>query len=290
MQGIYFFILKTHQKINTWVFLLVLSFLTPFFANFQAKAQELPPPPAEIAEDYEEDYDDDDSLSTEEIIDQHIEEALFEEDKEDEEGYQEEKKAFIEFEFSAKIQFFRGLHDPNKPDGLAELPSDPFLENVYTTRFQGEFIIGQQTEMEAQFEVDNWGFLEKSEFFECRLEIEMPEIPLVLLSNLRPNVKDDQTQTLALKIKPKQNIQEDWIASCEDTSRSVMVTQGKPEEYNNEILKKIEPTLKALMLEEFDGYQSFEIPLKVNDNFVVDAELDQTLMISGSGKLKVEPY
>ncbi len=228
-----------------------------------------------LEEAYEEKEEDEEELFGEE------EDEGEEEIKEDEEGKTHE----IRFEFASLVQF---LH-PEDPS--------PSLEIQYTTEFEAPVTIEKKKESQkltATIETQTWGSIAHNEFFDCRLEIVLPESSVNLTTRLRQEPPSEEGEeapppSLVMKIEFGENMMEDWFSYCTDVGGAILNTQGAPENYNMQVLKMIEPALSALVLEEFDLAEETTIELSVPSTTIDDTEINYTIFLSGEGNLTISP-
>lgn len=284
-----------------WIIYLVVGLSCELLYSPPIEAQELPPPDSETADtnvDPDEFVKNPDLPFTgtlEEAYEEKKEEDedLFGEDEdEDEEGEEEEayedeegKTHEIRFEFTSLVQF---LH-PEDPS--------PSLEIQYTTEFETSVSIEKKKnngKLTATIETQTWGSIAHNEFFDCRLEIAIPETSVALTTRLRQEAPPEEGEeapppSLVMKIEFGDSMGEDWFSYCTDVGGAVLNTQGAPENYNMQVLKMIEPALSALVVEEFDLTEESTVELAVPQTTVDDTEINYTIFLSGEGNLTISP-
>ena len=287
------------------------------FLYFPAKAQELPPPeenePTE-AEDSTtddsrpkegitaEDFLDDSSLPYTGTLDSEDEDnTVLQTDRElfgsEEEETVEEKALgeshLLKFRFVSHVQFIN-----------AGEPS-PYLELEYTNTFEVPVTMKQSrftATIPMTFDVQKWGYLAQNELFSCDLDISMQEVPVEITTRLtKPTSKEGESDeeeesteeeekppSAAVKISLGNDIKEDWFSYCTDLTGAALNTQGDTEAYNLMILKAIEPSLSALVIQEFVEDETAEIELMTPPIKVEDNEIINDIFLSGEGNLTIE--
>lgn len=275
-------------------------------ASYALLAQELPPPdeqPIDL-------NDDNDSMGAQEFLenpDVPYTGTLAEDDPENED-LQEEKKLFgedevdeeqknegppgthlLRFEFTAMAQFV------HHQEGVEAIGAEPYMEIEYVTRF--EFPIPlletrQTLKAEADYDINNWGSLAQNEFFDCKLDINLQQLPVEVttrLNKLEAPEGEEPKFSLAAKIVFNKDSHEDWFALCSDASGATLNTQGEQEEYNLKILELIEPSLRGIVVDEFDRFDDVKIDLSVPAKTVEDRDLADDIVLSGNGSITIEP-
>jgi len=171
---------------------------------------------------------------------------------------------------------------------------EPYMAIEYTNEFEVEVDLqtpGRKvTDVESRYEAQPRGELAKNEFFECRLEITMPETPMTLTTTHKINENPETNEThesLALKILPQITLKEDWLSRCE-MGGFELNSQGNPEEYNQKALKMIQPALDGMMFEDIDLKEDVDIPLVLEAQTILDEDLMNEITFSGEGKITIE--
>lgn len=227
-----------------------------------------------------------------EIMERELE--LFgEEDEDFEEEYVEPETGshLIKFEFISRVQF---VNHEITPEGLT-ITGEPYMEIEYKTHFEMPTTIADKRKrenIEAEYEIQNWGSLAKNEFFDCRLDIAMQEMPVEIITRLQKiggEEDPDATTNLALKIKFSKDSQEDWFSFCTDITGAKLNTQGDTEDYNYQAIRLIEPSLRALVVEDYNIADQTKIDLNVPPKTINDYEISNDIIISGDGEITVEP-
>lgn len=189
-----------------------------------------------------------------------------------------EEDYLLTFKFISTAQF----QNPGGPS--------PFMEIEYETSFEIPIFVKNRRstkEAEAIYEIQNWGFLAQNEFFYCDLKIEIQQqLPVKIVARLNTIPGEEEIFSAALKILFNKDMNEDWFANCTDvTSGATLNTQGNPEKYNFQILAAIEPSLAALIFEEFDPDGENEIQLEAPIKVVNDEEISTEITLRGEGKI-----
>jgi len=86
-----------------------------------------------------------------------------------------------------------------------------------------------------------------------------------------------------------QHIQEDWFSFCTDITGATLNTQGEREDYNYQALKMVEPSLKSLVIEDFQFQDDTRLDLLVEPSIIKDDEILNDILLSGSGEVTIEP-
>lgn len=282
-----------------------------------AKAQELPPPiedigsaPAKDKEIKASDVLDDPSLledytgtldaNDEENQDLKRQDELFgdSDDTDAEDEDLPEVSHLLSFEFTSLFQF-------SKQEQNTVGVGPPFLEIEYAVRFETPIMLDKRrrtVELETEYDVEHWGSLEQNEFFDCRLNIEIPQVPVKVTSKLNPpqiddleaeedgTDKEDLPPSCAFMVKFNKTIKEDWFSFCTDISGATLNTQGEQEEYMVKALKAIEPDLSGLVIDSCELSEEQQIDLTIPQEIIDDLDLAVDIVLSGSGSIKIEPY
>ncbi|MDO8643967.1 MAG: hypothetical protein Q7S00_03240 [bacterium] len=218
------------------------------------------------------------------------EEELFGKEPGEEEEIPTEGTHLIKFDFTGEVRFIN-QGQPGEP-GTGE----PYMEIEYNTQFEQvvNLVEARQTyKNEAEYEINNWGSLARNEFFDCRLDIDMQEMPVEITTRVNKTPPEEEGGepifALALKIDFSQDSREDWFSLCTDVSGATLNTQGEPEEYNLKVLRAIEPSLKGLVVDTFDRFDISKIDLTVPPAVIDDKEISNDISYSGKGSITVEP-
>lgn len=196
----------------------------------------------------------------------------------------------LKFDFTGRVRF-TDQGEPGRPT-----TGEPYMEIEYNTRFEQVVSVteARQTfKTQAEYDLNNWGSLARNEFFDCRLDISMQEMPVEITTRINrapPEEKEGEPLiSLALKVDFSQDSREDWFSFCTDTSGAMLNTQGEPEEYNLKVLHAIEPSLKGLVVDEFDRFEETKIDLVVPPSIIDDKEIANDISYSGKGSIILEP-
>lgn len=229
------------------------------------------------------------------------EQELFGPEPEEEEVLEEEEEEeefthVLKFFFTSHIQFVN-QENPNY-DELSS--NEPYMEIEYMTQFEIPLNLKdkrQSTTIEAEYETQNWGSLARNEFFDCRLEIAIPQIPVDVTTRLKTETLKEEGEEeeiinhkLAIKIAFSKEAQENWFSYCTDVSGAILNTQGDTEEYNLETLSMVEPSLKTLLIDGFLPDEESRISLSVEPTLIDDEEIANDVVLFGDGTVIVEPY
>jgi hypothetical protein len=203
----------------------------------------------------------------------------------------------LKFEFISKVQF---INTEKAADGSA-LSRDPYMEVQYANRFQVPLNLKRtrnQLQVDAEYEVDNWGSLAKNELFDCRLNIALQELPVEVITKLQKQQPEQQPENseeapvprqLALQINFSKDGTENWFSFCTDISGSQLNTQGDTEEYNHKTLEMVEPSLRSVIVEDFDPSRGAKISLSVPHKAFSDTDIVNDIIVSGEGFIEIEP-
>lgn len=274
--------------------------LPPPDPSEEGAGDEAPPPPAIEPEVAPDDFLSDPNLPfTGTLADDDPEnellrkdEALFGGEDEAPEGEPPAVTHQLKFEFVSRVQFA----EQSKNESGVPTAGPAYLEIEYKTEFETEVNLAsgrQDEEIEAEQEISNWGSLARNEFFDCRLEIAMEKLPVQLTSRLQKKEADEGAEppkpSLALKVIFNREVKEDWFSYCTDVSGAQLNTQGDPEEFNFRVLNGVEPSLRAIVVEEFDPSDTTTISLASGPTTINDAEIANDIILSGEGKITLEP-
>lgn len=203
----------------------------------------------------------------------------------------------LRFEFTARVQF--SLHPATEAQAL--LLTEPYLQVEYKSNFELPVSLGshrKEYDTEAQYDVNTWGALARNEFFDCRLEVIIPHMPVHVTTRLRQEKKaaetDDteepQLSSLAIALDFGGDLREDWYSFCTDTSGANLNTKGETESYQLQILKMVQPSLKSIFIEEMDILDNNEVKLVVEPTIIDDREIANDITLSGEGRILIQPF
>lgn len=277
------------------------------FSQSPSWAQELsppdsPPPPAPIPDNFTgtlaEDDPDNKDLDKELFGGPQDEEPQLGEDTEDEPGTH-----MIRFDFTSSVQFI----EQKEKEDLLQTYGEPYMEIEYKTTFETPVFLSERTirtEIEAEYDIDVGGSLARGEFFDCRLDIEMRQVPVTITSKLHsyqgkggegeetPEEGEGEevgAKALALKLSFEKEPQEVWWALCTDVTGATLNTQGDREKYNFEVMGLIEPKISALLFEGFVPDEGLKLDLTAESTVIQDNEIANDVVLSGNGTISVEP-
>lgn len=196
----------------------------------------------------------------------------------------------LKFDFTGRVRF-ADQGEPGRP-----ATGEPYMEIEYNTRFEQVVSITEARQIfksKAEYDINNWGALAQNEFFNCRLDINMQEMPVEITTRINKTPPEEEGAepilSLALKVDFSQDSREDWFSFCTDVSGATLNTQGEPEEYNLKVLHAIEPSLKGLVVDEFDLFNETKIDLTVPPSVIDDKEIANDISYSGKGSITLEP-
>ena len=196
----------------------------------------------------------------------------------------------LKFDFTGRVRFINQGED-GKP-----VSEEPYMEIEYNTRFDQVVTLSEgrlSFKTKAEYDINNWGSLARNEFFDCRLDISMQEMPVEITTRINKTPAEEKDAepilSLALKIDFSQDSREDWFSFCTDTSGATLNTEGEPEEYNLKVLRAIEPSLKGLVVDDFDRFDTTKIDLMVPQSLIDDKEIANDITYSGKGSISLEP-
>lgn len=197
----------------------------------------------------------------------------------------EEAPAFgnytLTFEFTSHVQFTQ-YNDPA-----------PYMEVQYSNKWETPINLSEKrssAEGTLTVDVQNWGSLAQNEFFDCRLNINLQELPISAMAKLNKAIVEEdranEADSAAVSIAFNGNLDEDWFSYCTDfLSGAVLNTEGAPENYNMQILKKIDPAIGSLIFENFKNDKTNTIPLIVAVEILNDADIKNNITLSGEGRV-----
>ncbi len=190
----------------------------------------------------------------------------------------------LKFEFTSVVTF----QNPGDPS--------PYIEIHYNNSFETTVRFGKRTQamgVSADIETQNWGSLAQNEFFECRLNIALQDVSVNVETRMNEEASEDDPENPVrqgvIKILYSDTMAEDWFSYCTDIGGATLNTLGAPEHYNNEILKMIQPSLSAIVIDNFDPTTEQKVELNVEPTLVEDKEISNTILLSGSGMLTITP-
>ncbi len=194
----------------------------------------------------------------------------------------------VRLEFNSTVSFT----NPDEPS--------PYLEIMYSTLVETPVELNQQTrtmDLAATIDVQTHGSLAQNEFFECRLNIAFEQAKVTFTTKLNSEGSklndsgEEQAKTFQAVFRTSfdDSMAEDWFSYCTDISGATLNTVGAPENYNLQVLKMVEPDLKALVLDNFDPSVESRIPLIVPSQTVDDVELNNKVTLQGEGLFAIEP-
>lgn len=228
------------------------------------------------------DDEDDDNPEYERFKDEN---ETFGDDDLDAEAYPEDDQPnyLIKFNFDSQVVFM----DQN---------DYPYLEINYNTKFEEEFAAvtskRSMTDGEVEFESEIIGDLAGNDLFTCKLDIMIQSYPVSIMARVKHIAETEEEPEdfeLALQIKLEKDYKEDWFSNCTGIDGSVFNTQGDPEKYNLQVLDNVAPSLNAILVEEFDPYQETIIELVSEPLLVDDEDMNETVTLTGSGTITIEP-
>src|SRR3989338_4003669 len=296
------------------LFVLITSLVLFFINNSNALSQELPPPSVDFIEpvitpsdlgldqeikatDFEKNTSlpftgtlaDDDIDNTEAQTDQ----AFFGEESEDE-STQGVPTHELELDLTVTVSFHESLL--NNPAADLSLLSEPYMEIEYRVKFLLPLDIDEHKktkEIEAEYEVKNWGSLLLNPLADCHLEIEIPEFKGELSYMLQSSYTNEESEPDimgAFKIVFNQDNKENHFAICKDLSSGIsMQTQGEQEDYLMQGIKLVEPDLNALLMESLDLAKRSSVSLQIPSTIINDTAILNDIVISGTGQLTLDP-
>lgn len=263
-------------------------------------AEDSPPPPAIEPEVAPDDFLSDPNLPfTGTLADDDPENELLRKDEElfggEEEAPEGEPPSVthqLKFEFTSRVQFA----EQTKNETGTPTAGPAYLEIEYKTEFETEVNLAsgrQNEEIEAEQEISNWGSLARNEFFDCRLEIAVEKLPVQLTSRIQKKEAEEGEEppkpSLAMKVLFNREMKEDWFSYCTDVSGAQLNTQGAPEDFNLRVLNGVEPSLRAIVVEEFDSSDTTTISLSSGPTTINDSDIANDIILSGEGKITLQP-
>ncbi|MBI2340780.1 MAG: hypothetical protein HYU99_10545 [Deltaproteobacteria bacterium] len=208
----------------------------------------------------------------------------------------------LKLKFTSHVQFM----NPGEPS--------PYLELEYTNSIEAPVTLKPsrfETDVTMSFDVQKWGYLAQNELFSCDLDVSMKEVSVHIATRLykaaskegegeegeeeektaeeRAEELKEKPYSAAVKIAVGDDIREDWFSYCTDLSGATLNTQGDTEAYDLAALKAVEPSLSAIVIEEFAGDEAVEVELVANPIQVEDNEIRNDIFLSGEGTLAIEP-
>lgn len=201
----------------------------------------------------------------------------------------------LTFQFTSRVKFAQEVKNEK---GIVTGAAPPHLTIEYDTHFEIPVRITKNKEtakIQAVYDVDQWGSLARNEFFDCRLDIAMPEIPVEITTRLKSKkIKDEDNEDkvaydLALGLDFSKEKREDWFSLCTDVSGAVLNTKGEQEDYSFRVLKLIDPSLKSIFIEDYDPLEKNKIDLSADPTIIEDADIDNDITLSGKGSISLDP-
>lgn len=274
------------KKLSIFLFLLQLT-------SFSSLAQELLPP------DVENDFE-----STENVGDDFYSDTDFDGDEEpptsDDSFFPEENETNFDSEVETTVHNVRIEFNSTVSFLNVDDPS-PYLEINYSTLIESSIELNQKNntyEVMAVVDVQTNGSLAQNELFNCRLDISFQETKARITtkinsvrSKLNNELGEERPQTLQAVFRSEisESMTEDWFSFCTDVTGSTLNTVGAPENYNLQVLKMIDPSLKSIVLENFNPYEEYRVPLNVPRQVILDEEINNNISFSGEGIFIVSP-
>lgn len=206
----------------------------------------------------------------------------------------------LKFDFISRVQFIDKYKDLKiqgaKNTGLKAPTGEPYMEVEYHTQFEANIVLGKTRSIEkvdADFDSQHWGSLARNEYFDCRLDITIPQIPVELTTKIIEVIPEGEaeptSQQLAIKVDFGTGLKEDWFSLCTDISGDTLNTKGDTQEYNLQSLKMVEPVLSALLVEDYDPTAKTKIDLSIPSKVVPDDEIQNDITFSGEGSVTIDP-
>lgn len=230
--------------------------------------------------------------------------------EEDDEEFEEENEEYLEDElednlpshlikvqFNSTVQFTEWEMTEEGPKAL----SSPYLEILYQHNCEIPINLGKRkkrVKSECDFEVDLSGHLASNDLFECKLDIAIEKIPVELSCKVKENKIEDKEnpdeealveKQLACSLKFSKEAKENWYSNCVDfTSGATLNTEGDTESYNLEVLNRIEPSLRSLLIENYDPKSEYSLILETAPEIIEDIELANDVYLYGEGNISIE--
>ncbi|EKD41687.1 MAG: hypothetical protein ACD_73C00577G0001 [uncultured bacterium] len=205
----------------------------------------------------------------------------------------------LKFEFNGSVVFM-AQEKNNKGETVS---GEPYLEVTYGFLFETPIELTEKKKskkMEIDISVDHWGSLAKNEFFDCQLDIDIPKMPVEISTKIQKEtpkkqgknnediINEDLKDSLILKINMDKDIREDWFSLCTDFGGTTLNTQGDPEDYHNQIIKMIDPSLSAIIVDDFDEEGKTSIELTTPKKVINDLDIRNDILLSGQGQITIE--
>ena len=204
----------------------------------------------------------------------------------------------IKFDLTGNVVFM--TQEKNKQGDIVS--GEPYLEVVYHFLFEKPIVLSRNRNLdtiEVDLEADDFGSLAKNEFFDCQLDIDIPKIPVEISSKIQVETvpgEDDQkgqevevSKSLILKLDFDSSIREDWFSLCTDFSGTNLNTQGDTEDYYMQILKLLDPSLSAIVIEDYNESETSTVDLSTPQKIINDLDIRNDISLSGSGQIIIEP-
>lgn len=226
-----------------------------------------------------------DSEDSEEI-EEEIEEDLKEKGEvaeAEEEPKRDDLNYFLKFAFETSVTF----HDVET--------LQVYMEVTYNTTIETEITILEKRvriPAKAEIKTEIVGHYADSELYLCQLEIEIDPADVEIMTRLRnmPSLENEEEliTNLALQIKFKKSIQENWYANCNSYDGFNLKTKGDTEQIGIIALEEATPGLNALLIEGFDFNSGAEIDLETPVIDFEEINMDP-MVIVGKGTITLEP-
>lgn len=177
------------------------------------------------------------------------------------------------------------------------LTGESYMSVKYTTTIKENIDLTQKNALvrgQATIETEVTGLYAKSQFYTCSLDVEVEpsdiEIKSKTKSTLDPETDETKTQ-VTLQIHFDKSYHENWYSQCQGTDNSSLNTIAKdaPENYNLQILDLLEPTLKGLIIEEFNMNESVSFDLEMDSFESEDYDTGESLFYEGSASITLTP-
>lgn len=175
---------------------------------------------------------------------------------------------------------------------------ETYMQISYTTKIEQEIVLTNHRwrgTAEADITSDVIGNLAGNDLFTCKLDMNIAPVAINLMTLLKtvqtndtPNGDTQDTQQVAIQIEVDNDYKEDVYSNC-NSGENTFNTQGDPEKYNLTILQNTAPSLNGITLDRFDSAGS-QIDIVTDPIEIDDMDLNETITMSGSGTLSLEPF
>ena len=247
------------------------------------------------AEDYTGTLADDEDPDNPDYNKRQIENAVFGTDKDSEDFSDEDmpKKSkaqneipntLMRFTFDAQVVF-------------TNEKGEPYMQTNYKTNIESEIVFTNHTwreGTEADITADVIGNLAGNDLFTCKLDITVAPATVNLMTLLKtvqtdatPNGDVQDMQQAAIQIDIAKGYKEDLYSNC-SAGESTFNTQGGPEKYNLTVLQNTTPSLNGITIDNFSD-SGAQIDIVTDPIEIDDPEMNETITMSGSGTLVLEP-